>query len=775
MYRWSIGLVTVLVVSALSAGGASPAVATTDCTHYVSPTGSDTAAGTEAAPWKTLAGARDRIRSNSLNVGMTADLRVCLREGRYQLTQTFTLGAADSGSNGYDVVYSSYSGETAVIDGGRKVTGWTAVAGKPYWQASVPTATFAPYFRQLFVNGDRARLAAAPGVMATGVFDDPATPYPQDGIIVPATAVKDAPTRPADIRVAHASIGFKGDYFAVTSITEDGTSAKIALQQPYFQARYNRDGLTELIREPFYLQNVFEELDQAGEWYLDQGSRTISYVPRAGEDMATVEAYVPKIETLVHVSGTSGTAKAHDIAFEGLVFQHGNWALPGTTHIGGTQAEALYVPSPTDPTTAIYADEVPGQLWLTNTKDISFRDNVVRHSANGGLHLRTGAEGTTVTGNRFYDTTAAGIIVGRWMDADVVATARTRNAVISNNVVIRTGDDFMQATGISIMNAYGITVEHNFVEDTAYSGIHQRISRETALFEGVDGIGEVKIHNNWVRNGGAKQIYNLHDSGSIYSFGAIPGTDIRENLVSKVTTGRAYMSDNQSYETRWDYNVADGGVFHGNPNVRLPKSVYASHNYATHKLSTPRYEGFIFDVDGEPHLVPDRNWPAEAQAIVDNAGLEDAYDDLRWAVPRDNLADYSTVSSSTGWTYRDLMWDEGVEAGSYGLAAREALHSGSEGWLQFDFAHDFENLTFRFQNDDAGTYQATAWKVQRWSMSQNAWVDIMAYQPVATSSEVAYTPPATLATTKIRLYVKNADANGKAGVQEFTVTGTPKG
>ncbi|MGW0497352.1 hypothetical protein ACWD0Z_18545 [Streptomyces sp. NPDC003007] len=65
---------------------------------------------------------------------------------------------------------------------------------------------------------------------------------------------------------------------------------------------------------------------------------------------------------------------------------------------------------------------------------------------------------------------------------------------------------------------------------------------------------------------------------------------------------------------------------------------------------------------------------------------------------------------------------------------------------------------------------ATAWKVQRWSSSQNAWVDVMPYQAISTSGQVVYTPASTMATTKIRLYMKNGNAGGIAAAQESTVT-----
>lgn len=758
----AVASVTAALSTVVAINGTSAAVTT--CDRYVSPGGSDSSAGTLSAPWKTLQKARDTIRANGLNVGMSDDLTVCLRGGRYPLASTFGLTEADSGSNGHDVVYAAYPGETPILDGGKQVTGWTQVAGKSYWTANVPTtAGYSAYFRQLYVDGVRARLASGKAIAGSSFYDDPGTPQSTDGIVFPAASWPSY-THPTDVRLFHVGCGFKADYFPVVKATVDATTAKIQLAQPSMQARVDRGSACFNYNQTFYVQNALEELDSAGEWYLDQTTHKIYYQPLAGQSMASAIAYVPTIDQLVTVTGSSGTQKAHDIAFEGLTFEHSNWAFPRTGFIGGSQAEAIYGPGQ-----STYTDEVPGDLWLTNTDGIRFVNNTIRRSGSGGLHLRTGATNTTVTGNQFYDLTAAGIIAGRWRDLGVAADQRTKNATITNNVVHDTGADFMQATGISLMNTYNVNVSHNLVYRTAYSGIHQRMAEESGLYAGPDGIGNTTIAYNRVFDAGNKKMWGMWDNGSIYSFGSVPGTSIHHNYVSKVTTTRAYMSDNMSYQTRWDDNVADGGPFSAYMPGRAPKSVYAARNYTTTDANTS-YANFIFDVDGPPHVKAATDpWPAAAQSIIAGAGLQSAFSGLRWAGPSSNLADYSTVGASGSWSTSDLAkaWDGQVESGELGATTSVA-------WVEYDLGKGHQGFTFRFQNDNNGTYRATAWKVQRWSDSQAAWVDVMPYQSANTAAQLSYKPTADLATSKIRLYVQNTDPNGKAGFSEFGVTATPK-
>lgn len=153
-HRVAAGAMAAVVLTAgLVVSGTAEAAAA--CTFYVSASGSDGNAGTSPdRPWATLERARDHIRQHELNKDMRADLRVCLRGGRHTRTATFNLTEADSGSNGFKVVYQAYPGETPIVDGGKAVTGWKRVADQPYFVADVPeSAGYADYFRQLYVGG----------------------------------------------------------------------------------------------------------------------------------------------------------------------------------------------------------------------------------------------------------------------------------------------------------------------------------------------------------------------------------------------------------------------------------------------------------------------------------------------------------------------------------------------------------------------------------------------------------------------------------------------
>src|ERR671932_1697506 len=92
-----------LVVAALGTGTAS--ADDTSCTRVAAPGGSDSAAGTEAAPFATA-----QHLVNSLGPGDVG----CLRQGTYGENVTFSHGGTGDDAR---VVLRSYAGERAKISG----------------------------------------------------------------------------------------------------------------------------------------------------------------------------------------------------------------------------------------------------------------------------------------------------------------------------------------------------------------------------------------------------------------------------------------------------------------------------------------------------------------------------------------------------------------------------------------------------------------------------------------------------------------------------------
>ena len=143
---------------ALALCGSTVASAAAD--FYVDPvSGNNANNGTSpATAFKTLEKARQAVAL--VNAGMTEDITVHLRGGIHRLSATLTLGPADSGMNGFDVVYRNYGSEVPVISGGVDLSGGWVLhdAAKNIYKK---TGVNFP-FRQLTVNASSAIRARTP-------------------------------------------------------------------------------------------------------------------------------------------------------------------------------------------------------------------------------------------------------------------------------------------------------------------------------------------------------------------------------------------------------------------------------------------------------------------------------------------------------------------------------------------------------------------------------------------------------------------------------------
>lgn len=146
-----------LLALALGVGAAAAAPTTA---FFVSPAGSDEKGdGSASAPWaswaRAVAGVRPALATQS------SDITVSFAAGRYALAAPITLLPADSGANGFDVVYAGATGAAAdvLFDGGVPLGSWSPVAGLPgVFSAALPCATREVYaFWRARAGGARAR------------------------------------------------------------------------------------------------------------------------------------------------------------------------------------------------------------------------------------------------------------------------------------------------------------------------------------------------------------------------------------------------------------------------------------------------------------------------------------------------------------------------------------------------------------------------------------------------------------------------------------------
>ena len=468
---------------------------------YVSPNGNDAAAGTEAAPFRTIDRARNAVRS--VNASQTSDIVVFLRGGRYELSDTLRFSANDSGRNGHEVVYRSYPGEEAIVSGGRLVTGWTHHQGGIY-QAPSPVGAY----RQLYVDGYRGTRARTPNVGYNRI-----TSWNTDRTItVPAQQVHAWGNLNQIEMVIEKH--WHQSRLRVGSFSKSGTQATIVPLEPDRTIEWHGQWPSREPNQPYYFENALDFLDQPGEWYLDRGQQRVYYMPHPGQRMEDLEIIVPNLERLVDITGASR------IRLAGLTFEHANWTAPDNHGFVAVQANYYRAPNG--------IGWVPAGIRVESSQDIVLERNVMRHMGGSAIELAFGTHRTQIVGNAISDIAAGGISVFTALsNRNAPVHQRSIGDTVRNNYVTRVGQDY--TGGVAILGTYpeNMIVEHNEVFDTPYSGLSIGwgwTSDDTAL------------RNNVVRYNRIQQVMNLLDDGAgIYTLSKQPGTLIEENYISDLT------------------------------------------------------------------------------------------------------------------------------------------------------------------------------------------------------------------------------------------------
>jgi len=452
-------------------------------------------AGRTDGPLASLEGARDALRKGRGARKVRLPVAVLLRAGTYALRKPFVLEPQDSGTPEGPVVYTSCSGERAVLTGGRTLGGWKPAAGG-MWTTEIPEVRAGSwYFRQLVVNGKRRQRAHLP---KEGCYPVAGPADPQDRAFR---------FRPGDILSTWANL----------------SDVEIVLLQFWMEARLR----IQRIDEPtdavtftggswrpltwsrgYYVDNVAEALGTPGEWYLDRKTGVLSYCPLPGEDMARAEAIAPVAEQLVRLEGDvdAGTL-VHDVTFRDLTLSHTAWTIPETGH-AYPQAEL----------------PVSSAIAAIGASHCAVEDCRLEHLGGWGIEFGRGCKGNRIVGCRLEDIGAGGIKTGepvnREKDADEAS-----GTTVTDNTLVEGCRTYLGSPAIWIGQSGGNLVAHNEISGSWMWGI--------SVGWNWDYMPPNRARDNIVEYNHLHHLGTgtLGTHGAIYALGVSPGTVIRRNLI----------------------------------------------------------------------------------------------------------------------------------------------------------------------------------------------------------------------------------------------------
>ncbi len=584
--------------------------------YFVSPQGNDAWSGSLAeqnragtdGPFRTVARAQQAVRELKAKGALTQPVRVALRGGTYFLDQPLIFTPEDSGApkeaRGGDVkaperpiIYAAYAGEKPVLSAGRRITGWREeqVNGKKAWAVSIPEVQRGEWrFRQLFVNGSRRMRPR----------------LPKQGLFQVEEAVGASFGGGWDDSIARGSDRFiyaKGDLrpwrnlqdveITVLALWESVTVKIRELDESKRLVILDRNSerrLTDDFKEGgahYYVENVFESLEEPGQWYLDRPTGTLYYLPLPGESIETAEVIAPHLADLVRIEGDAEPVQC--LRFEGITFAHTEWPVP-------PDIAAVYQS----------ATKVPPAVMLRGAEEVRFESCTFEHLGTHGLGLIDACREVEIANCDLHDLGAGGIMI----------RDNCRRNTVRDCEISYTGVLFHGSAGIMVGKSTGNKLVHNHLHDLTWMGISVGW---TWGYAESDGYGNI-IEYNHIHDLGKGEL--LSDIGGIYTLGVSPGTRIRYNLIHDVRKrgygGWAIYLDEGSTDILVENNLvyrAQSSGFHqhyGHDNL-LRNNIFALNTeQQIQRTRAEAHRSFIFEqnlvyADGSP-IVTDQEWTPES-------------------------------------------------------------------------------------------------------------------------------------------------------------------
>jgi hypothetical protein len=429
---------------------------------YVSPTGNDGAAGTIAAPLQTLTAARDKAdQLKATNPPVT----IYFRAGTYYLNAPVTFAPANSGTASAPIIYRSFPGERAVISGGIKLNNptWTTYNG------SIMVTTIATNQKvdQLFLNGQRQILARYPNFTAGQRLDG----YAADATSAAKVGQWANPGEgPGYIRAIH-----NNEWGSVSYIItgKNGT----ALTSTWVGDNNRGSVMHSTYR---MVENIFEELNAAGEWFYRKSTGQLFFWPPNGTVLNTSTIELASQDELLRFVGTSNSSanSVKYINFNNITFTH--------------TFRTLF----SKPYELVFASDWgiarAGAIFMQNAENILIENCTFDQVGGNGIFMSGYNRRNVVYNNDFISTGASCVaLMGlrssvrcpSAQSATPTCTDRTPGPVdnvngefprycrVDNNMMNKLGIFEKQPAGIALSATESDTLRHNTIHDCPRAGI----------------------------------------------------------------------------------------------------------------------------------------------------------------------------------------------------------------------------------------------------------------------------------------------------------------
>jgi parallel beta-helix repeat protein len=263
---------------------------------HVAPKGDDKAPGTTERPVRTVGHAVELARQQR---GVEKPgYRVVVHGGTYYLAETLAFGPQDSGTEVAPTRLEAAPGAKPRLVAGRLITGWEPYRGDILQCDLKKLGLAGVVLRELYCNSERQVLARYPNY-------SPDHPNTEGWLYIEAPAEKgsrrDFIARANDLKpwadLSQAEIFEFHQYNYYNTVV--GIKAVDLATRRVDLAADTYDEFAGSGAERYYFQNLLEELDSPGEWYLDRASSVLYFWPPVPIAEARVEA--PTLDFAAHL------------------------------------------------------------------------------------------------------------------------------------------------------------------------------------------------------------------------------------------------------------------------------------------------------------------------------------------------------------------------------------------------------------------------------------------------------------------------------------------
>ena len=432
-------------------------VSATEVKIFVSPQGNDSNQGTLQAPLLSFETAQIAARKFAGKQPVT----VSFADGIYYLPKTVVFTHADSGTVEAPVVYQAATERGAILSGGVQLK----LAWKPYkdgiLQAQVPADLET---EEIFINGERQILARYPNFDASAKYFNGYAP----DALSPERASRWADPTGGYFHVMHDCL-WGGFTYRITRKDAKGAIAT--------EGGWQNNRGTKMHPEIRFVENIFEELDSPGEWFLNRKTHTLYFYPPHGLDLSSATVEAVRLHSLVEFSGNQ-EKPVRFVNLRGFTFRHAARTVMDTK-------EGLLR---TD--WAIYRG---GALFINGAEDCTLQDSLIDQVGGNAVFVNAYNRRITVRGCEIRKAGASGIsFIGsqdavrrikpiyKWTpkfeELDLTPGPLTpdypADSLVDDCLIYLTGRVEKQTAGVEIDIAQNITVRHCSIYDMPRAGIN---------------------------------------------------------------------------------------------------------------------------------------------------------------------------------------------------------------------------------------------------------------------------------------------------------------